>query len=45
MNHVHFHIIPSNPGEEGYAEALRWNRDKFEPLSLNEQDTMLDILT
>lgn len=45
MNHVHFHILPSNPGEEAYTEALRWSRDKFEPLSLNEQDAMLDILT
>ena len=44
MNHVHFHVIPSSPGDERYASALRWSRDQFEPLNEDERDTMLSLL-
>lgn len=43
-NHLHFHILPSNPGDERYTEALRWSRGEFDILSAEEREEMLGIL-
>lgn len=40
MNHVHFHILPSNQGEELYEQALVW-KDRLEDLPHEEREHML----
>lgn len=45
MDHIHFHVIPSDIGDERYNEALRWNRDQFEPLCDDERSEMLRLLS
>jgi len=44
VDHVHFHILPSTPGEELYGEALNWRRPNFAPLGDNERLQMLGLL-
>jgi histidine triad (HIT) family protein len=45
MDHVHFHVVPSKPGDERYSEALRWSRDKFDALDDCEREEMLRLLS
>jgi len=44
VDHVHFHVLPSQPGEELYGEALNWRRSQFAPLSVEERDDMIVLL-
>jgi diadenosine tetraphosphate (Ap4A) HIT family hydrolase len=44
IDHVHFHILPSNPGTELYGEALNWRRSQFSPLEADERDWILMLL-
>lgn len=45
MDHVHFHVIPSDIGDERYNEALRWSSEQFEPLREDERSEMLRLLS
>lgn len=44
VDHVHYHVLPSMPGDEMYGEALNWRRPQFSPLAVEERDTMLALL-
>lgn len=44
VNHVHFHVLPSNPGEELYEQSLTWTKDKFRQLSQREREEMAALL-
>lgn len=44
MNHVHFHLLPSNPGEDLYDKALKWGEGAHQPLSESElKQTIKDM--
>lgn len=45
VDHVHFHILPSSPGEELYDEALNWRRSEFNSLAAEERDRILMLLS
>jgi hypothetical protein len=38
MDHVHFHVLPSVPGETLYEQTLSWRRELFTPLDPLERD-------
>ena len=44
VSHVHFHLLPSNPGDEMYDKALVWKLDNFEELTAREMDEMVAFL-
>lgn len=44
IDHVHFHVLPSTPGEELYGEALNWRRSQFGPLANEERNQILMLL-
>jgi ATP adenylyltransferase len=44
VDHVHVHVLPSNPGDEIYATQLRWTADAFSPRSDEETKAMQAIL-
>ncbi|HSX15127.1 MAG TPA: HIT domain-containing protein [Candidatus Saccharimonadales bacterium] len=43
-HHLHFHVIPSNPGDSVYERALEWDPDHFLVLSAGERNQMLKLL-
>jgi diadenosine tetraphosphate (Ap4A) HIT family hydrolase len=45
VDHLHFHVIPSHPGDEHYDSALRWTSDRFSPLPAKERSEMLELLS
>lgn len=44
MNHLHTHVIPSQPGDEVYDKGLIWTPDRFVPLTKEEAEEVLPIL-
>lgn len=44
MNHLHYHVLPSNPGDELYDSALNWGNSNFETLTDDERDRMINLL-
>lgn len=44
MDHIHFHLIPSNPGDEVYDQALRWAGSAHQPLPDEERDYYVSFL-
>ena len=44
VDHVHFHVLPSNPGDELYDGSLTWTRDRFVGLNDDERDEMVELL-
>lgn len=44
MNHLHTHIIPSNPGDPRYDRVLQWGRVMFSTLYRSELDEMIGLL-
>ena len=44
MDHVHFHVLPSQPGDPLYDQALVWSRDQFTLLDATERTHMLTVL-
>ena len=44
VDHIHFHVIPNNPGDELYDRGLLWTPDKFNPLDETEISQFIPIL-
>ena len=44
VDHVHFHVLPSNPGDELYDDSLTWTKDRFADLNDDERDEMVELL-
>lgn len=44
VDHLHVHVMPSNPGDELYDTQLRWTADKFSSLTRDEAKEMQAIL-
>ncbi len=44
MNHLHIHVLPSNPNSEMYERGIIWTRDHFSQLTIEETDEMIPIL-
>lgn len=45
VNHVHFHVLPSNPGHEMYDGALVWKSNSFQKLTDQERDEVVIFLS
>lgn len=45
VNHTHYHVIPSNPGNPRYEGVHDWRHEQFAPLTANERHLMLEILS
>jgi histidine triad (HIT) family protein len=43
-NHFHTHVIPSKPGDEIYSTGIIWTPDKFDKLTNEEAEMVLEIL-
>ena len=44
VDHVHFHVLASNPGDELYDQSLTWTSDRFGRLTESECKQMVDRL-
>lgn len=44
MNHLHFHILPSNPGSDLYENSLVWGAKSHDQLATSEAEELLPIL-
>jgi len=44
VDHIHFHVLPCNPGSELYDKGIVWTRDRFTEPSTQDIEEMLAIL-
>lgn len=44
INHLHYHVLPSNPGDEMYDRGLMWTPDHFLPLNPDEMAELVPVL-
>lgn len=45
MNHEHFHVLPSSPGDELYETGIVWSRpDNFSALTVPDAQEILEVL-
>jgi len=44
VGHVHFHILPSNEGDEIFRQSLTWTVDRFTELTDAECEEMIRLL-
>lgn len=44
VDHLHFHVIPSSPGDELYETGLVWTRNRFSRISEQDLREVMSLL-
>jgi diadenosine tetraphosphate (Ap4A) HIT family hydrolase len=44
VDHLHFHIIPSEPGNEIYDKGIIWTFDHFTPVTSEDIEEVIPLL-